>query len=250
MSNMSTIITTFVKSNAAIRPHFFLTGPTGSGKTHAVLSTCEMLSVKVITINAAALTKEGVSGCSLSRSLGPLLNSGGKPTVCLVDEFDKLFINGDNESSLMTSQGVQDEFLKAVEGLATAALDYGKFANVDTTKVLFIFAGAFGGREFSNTEEMLDLGIRIEFIGRVPLLVALPMVTLESLQGMLKKSPLLADYLSYSKYEKTKVLKDLNQRLIEVFSTNSIGARIVNSLIHQYFIEKLEIKGLRSSSHH
>ena len=80
-----------------------LVGPSGSGKSHTVQTLCEELDMSMFEINAAALTKEGTSGNSLSKALAPLLQSGGQPIVCFVDEFDKLFISGNSNSAASTS---------------------------------------------------------------------------------------------------------------------------------------------------
>ena len=60
------------KSECQIRPHFFLTGPTGSGKSFLVNQVAEELNFPFFEINAAQLTAEGLSGNSLSKAMRPL----------------------------------------------------------------------------------------------------------------------------------------------------------------------------------
>ena len=150
ISEMKRIMMIFQNSQAVIRPHFILTGPSGSGKSNSIQVLCEDLDIPFIEINAAQLTKEGTAGNSLSKALSVLSSSSGKPTICFVDEFDKLFISGNNNSSLAheTTNGVQNEFLKVLESeKATVAGDYGKYLDIPIKNVLFIFAGAFNGEE-------------------------------------------------------------------------------------------------------
>ena len=68
----------------------------------------------MLEINAAQLTKEGTSGNSLSKALSPIMMlPANQLTIVFVDEFDKLFINGNMNSSLANevTVGVQNEFL-------------------------------------------------------------------------------------------------------------------------------------------
>jgi Holliday junction resolvasome RuvABC ATP-dependent DNA helicase subunit len=63
------LLTIYVESNTVIRPHCFLTGPSGAGKTAVIMMLCQEMGIEMREINAAALTKEGLSGNSLSKAL-------------------------------------------------------------------------------------------------------------------------------------------------------------------------------------
>ena len=84
ISEMKRIMMIFQNSQAVIRPHFILTGPSGSGKSNSIQVLCEDLEIPFIEINAAQLTKEGTAGNSLSKALSALSSSSGKPTICFV----------------------------------------------------------------------------------------------------------------------------------------------------------------------
>ena len=58
ISEMKRIMMIFQNSQAVIRPHFILTGPSGSGKSNSIQVLCEDLDIPFIEINAAQLTKE------------------------------------------------------------------------------------------------------------------------------------------------------------------------------------------------
>lgn len=230
----------FSTSEGEIRPHFIVTGPSGSGKSHTIQCLAEELELKCFEINAASLTKEGTAGNSLSKALAPLLQSGGQPVICFVDEFDKLFISGNSNSALAheTTNGVQNEFLKVLEGTASVFGDYGKYINVKTDKVLFVFAGAFNGEENIDLDRLREFGIKTEFLGRVGLAYGLQKVTLEEMRSILDKSKLLASYLLlFPDVNKADVTEKIMEILKANYEKNTIGVRTINTLIHQYFIE-------------
>ena len=230
----------FATSEAEIRPHFIVTGPSGSGKSHTIQALAEELDLNYFEINAASLTKEGTSGNSVSKALTPVLQSAGQPMICFVDEFDKLFISGNSNSSLAheTTNGVQNEFLKVLEGTASVYGDFGKYVNVKTDNVLFVFAGAFNGEENIDLDRLREFGIKTEFLGRVGLAYGLSKVTLEEMKNILENSKLLEKYLSlFPDVAKTDVVDLIMGILAENYEKNTIGVRMINTLIHQYFIE-------------
>lgn len=240
IEDITRIITIFKASNAEVRPHHVLVGPSGSGKSFAIQSIANEVGVKFVEINAAQLTKEGTSGNSLSKALAPIQMYGGKPLICFVDEFDKLFISGNSNSSLAheATNGVQNEFLKVLESdTATISGDYGKYFPIPVSNVLFIFAGAFNGEPDIDVDRLREFGIKTEFIGRVGLIYNLEKLTIDDLIHILKESPLLEHYTNlFTDVSKDKCLKDISEFIEEFYENNTLGARLVSTLIHQYFI--------------
>lgn len=232
MKQLERIFFAFKESIGLIKPNFFLVGATGSGKTHLIETYCEEYDLKLITVNAATLTKEGISGASLSRVLAPLRELQGQPVVCFVDEFDKPFLSDTGQA-----KEVQDEFLKALELSVTVAGEYGKFHEVDTSQVLWIFAGAFKGKNITSTKDLNALGIKEEFIGRVPLVYQTKTPTLKDLLTTLECSQLLTSYCETFNQSRGVVLTYLSKEIASQYSSNTIGYRIINKLIHQHFIE-------------
>ena len=237
-------------SEGEIRPHFMLTGPSGSGKSFNVLQLCEDNKLNYIEINAAQLTKEGISGNSLSKALAPLSGMGDKPCVCFVDEFDKLFISGNSNSDLAheSTNGVQNEFLKVLESNTTSVFgDYGKYREISVGKVLFVFAGAFNGEEDLDMDRLRQMGMKTELLGRVGLLFNLQKLSLETLRS----SELLANYLKlYRDLKKGDVVATVMEAVEANYENNTIGARLLNTLLHQYFINggTLPLKTVKNSS--
>lgn len=240
LNSIGRIMDIFVASEGELRPHCIVTGPSGSGKSHNISLLCEARGIAVMDINAAGLTKEGTAGNSLSKALSPLMQLGSQLVVCFVDEFDKLFISGNTNSSLAheTTNGVQNEFLKVLEGTANVYTDYGKYVNISTKNVLFVFAGAFNGEENIDLDRLREFGLKTEFLGRVGLVYPLVKLTLAEMKTILQTSPQLAMYLQLTpSVHRKKVEEDIMKVIKDNYEKNTIGARLINTLIHQYFIE-------------
>lgn len=241
ISELDKIISIFEASEGTIKPHFILTGESGSGKTFTINSLAVKYKMNFIEINAAQLTKEGTSGNSLSKALTPLTNMTNKPIVCFVDEFDKLFISGNSNSDLAheTTNGVQNEFLHVLETeKASVYGDYGKYINVQCNNILFVFAGAFNGEDNISIDRLRELGVKTEFLGRVGLVFNTELLTLESLYQILEESTLLNRYIDlFENIDKEEVIYLIKAKLQSSYEYNTLGARLVNTLINQYFIK-------------
>lgn len=239
INQLRRIVKIFVNSDGAIRPHSIITGPSGSGKSHLTEMLAEEFKLGMLAVNAAQLTKEGTSGNSLSKALSPLLNMTGL-VICFVDEFDKLFISGNSNSSLAheTTLGVQNEFLRVLESSHTSVYgEYGKYVDAACDKVLFIFAGAFNGEADITLDRLRDFGIKTEFLGRVGLTFALEKLTLGDLNKILGESQLLASYMQlFKSTDRDKAIKAIMDAVEQNFEKNTLGVRILNNLIHRYFI--------------
>lgn len=230
----------FKGSECKIKPHFILTGPSGSSKTHTIKHLAEEYQLGYLEINAAQLTKEGTSGNSLSKALSPLLQRNGVPTIVFVDEWDKLFISGNSNDSCAheTTIGVQNEFLKVLEGeTACVYNDYGKYANVSITNILFVFAGAFNGEENISLDRLREMGLKTEFLGRVGIVFNSIKLTLDELFTLVDNNPLIKQYCELVKGSDCEKIKYLVKGYLQSnYENNTIGARIINTLVHQYFI--------------
>jgi ATP-dependent protease Clp ATPase subunit len=241
-SEIERIFDIFTNSECQIRPHFILTGESGSGKSFIIKNLTLKYKLGFIEVNAAQLTKEGTAGNSLSKALSPLNQMAGRPVVCFVDEFDKLFISGNCNDSLAheTTTGVQNEFLKVLESdTASVFGDYGKYINVPANNVLFIFAGAFNGETDITLDRLREIGIKTEFLGRVGLVYNTKRLTLDDLYDIIEHSELLDKYLELvENIDRNKVVNDIKGYVKRSYDNNTIGARLINTLIHQYFIKR------------
>ncbi len=239
------ILDIFIASEGKIRPHFILTGESGSGKSFTIKSLCRQKDIGCLEINAAQITKEGTSGNSLSKALSPIMNMKAKKVVVFVDEFDKLFISTNSNSSVANevTVGVQNEFLKVLESESTAVYgDYGKYVDADVSKVLFVFAGAFNNEEKITLDKLRNFGVKTEFLGRVGLIYNTKRLTLEDLYVILENSELLDTYMKiFEDVRREDVINKIKDFLSQNYNNNTIGARIINTLINQYFIKGGEL---------
>ena len=234
------IVEIFKTSEGELRPHFIVTGPSGTGKSFIIQQLAKRHDLSVLEINAATLTKEGTSGNSLSKALSPLSQKGGQLSICFVDEFDKLFISNNSNSSLAheTTTGVQNEFLKVLESDTTSVFgDYGKYVEASVKNILFIFAGAFNGEEDITIDRLREFGIKTEFLGRVGLTFSTTKISIESLYSILDTSYVLDRYLMlFPNVDKNEVIEAIRIYLRDNYEKNTLGIRMINTLITQYFI--------------
>lgn len=239
-SQIDHIFDVFQKSDSAIRPHFHLTGPSGSGKSFLVNQRAKLRTIPIIEVNAAQLTAEGLSGNSLSKALRPLRNHWNEPNIVFVDEFDKLFQrNGETTEGFRSM--VQDEFLTALESKNTTIFtDYGKYEPIRIDNTLFIFAGAYSNQRITTIGELRDAGLRTEFVGRVPLVFWTEEVPIEQLKRCLKKVALFVEYLKiYPNTNQREAVNGICDLLTEQQKDTPIGIRLLNSCIHQYFMKNI-----------
>lgn len=238
-SYISRILTAFKTSEGTIKPHFVITGNSGTGKSYLVSKLAAENKLDIIHVNAAQVTQEGVSGNSLSKVLSPLADTEGRLTVVFIDEFDKWFTPDSKGSINVATTAIQNEFLKLLESDSTEVFgNYGKYVSVSLERVLFVFAGAFNGKPVKTTKDLLDLGVKKEFVGRVALLTETSPLSLESLLTHLKQSQLLQDYCKvFPEEKKSKAVAEISKNLSEAYSQNVLGIRLVSNLIHQYFIK-------------
>ena len=236
---ITNIFIVLVQSNGSIRPHFHLTGPSGSGKSFLIRQLADQANIPFMEINAAGLTAEGLSGNSLSKALRKLKEQWATPNIIFVDEFDKLFQrNGENTEGFRTA--VQDEFLTSLESKYTSVFgEYGKYDQVIIENSLFIFAGAYSNQKITTHQELRDAGLRTEFIGRVPLIYATEKVDIKDIINLLPKAELFQKYIGLSKVSSKTAAEDIAKMIQEQDNEFGIGIRLMNSCIHQYFISKV-----------
>lgn len=240
VGQMRHIMQVFKESNCVIRPHFHLTGPSGTGKSFLVKKTAEELGLKFMEVNAAGLTAEGLSGNSLSKALRQLREHWNEPNIIFVDEFDKLFqTNGEKTEGYRSM--VQDEFLTCLESKYTSVFtDYGKYEPIVINNSLFVFAGAYSNQKIETISALKDAGLRTEFIGRVPLIVTTEVVPIEELKKHITSLDLYKAYKKmYPAIKDNPAIKGITDILVQQNKETPIGIRLLNTAIHLYFMKDL-----------
>jgi len=142
------------------KSNILVVGPTGVGKTYLAQTLAKMLNVPFAIADATSLTEAGYVGEDVENILLKLIQAAdfdierAERGIIYIDEIDKIARKSDNPSITrdVSGEGVQESLLKIIEGTIASVPPQGgrkhphqDFIQIDTSNILFVCGGAFGG---------------------------------------------------------------------------------------------------------
>ncbi len=255
--------------NKHVRQNLLLIGPSGSGKTELFrqLNQIEPDKHTIYIYDASNITNDGWSGKKKFDSVFKQMFAEGwtedeiENAIIVFDEFDKLTAPRFNSAHENVSSSIQGELLSMIEGtsLVVAVPDMANDPVIDTSKISFVFLGAFedlykkkkeeANRHvigFSKSKEekeskeninfdfddIINFGIRTELAGRIARMVVLYSLDENDFYSIMMDpvmSPIAKLAVQYKTHIsiQTDVIKDLASKAVE----NGMGVRFLHGKI-------------------
>lgn len=267
------------------KSNIVLVGPTGTGKTLMARTIARLLHVPFTIVDATALTEAGYVGEDVESILSRLLQAAdydvaaAERGIIFIDEIDKIARKGDNPSITrdVSGEGVQQALLKILEGSVVNVPPQGgrkhpdqKYIQVNTSNILFICGGAFGGIEkkiakrlntnaigygstlkqrideknimqYIQPQDLRSYGLIPELIGRLPVLTYMEPLSKEALRSILTepKNSIIRQYECLMSLDDIKLSWDdeVLDYIVDKAVEYRLGARGLRSICESIMLD-------------
>lgn len=237
---------------------------TGCGKSHLIKALADAAGLNVFTIDSSAISPEGYKGTTLSQLFSLAKQAcpdkeNFNSSIVIIDEFCKMQFRP-NETS-----NPQFNLLQVIEGKGISCdSGYSKTDFIDTSKMLFIFSGAFDGLEdmiktrlkgrntigfvnntvteeeseylkYATLDDIKRYGFNAELLGRIGAIHYIPPLSKEDFR-LLLQSPKASYTEKYSHLFKIsgvnlKIDESACEKIAEMSASLNTGARAVGTIL-------------------